>query len=176
MNSLHSLSPAELQALGSHQLGSHALQALVTTCSDKGKGKILRKMEVWLLHCVLKMPQIHYLTSLQDHISILSGYLEDVWLHAVLRCISDTSAKNRPTQNNKKKSYHYEVECEGNVLWVQCGEKQFYVIILLGPQGGPTHSVGWKSPTSEWGMSLQYWWYSSRTPLSAGHICPAGLL
>ncbi|XP_041949356.1 nucleolar protein 9 [Alosa sapidissima] len=45
MNSLHSLSPAELQGLGSHQLGSHALQALVTTCSDKGKGKILRKME-----------------------------------------------------------------------------------------------------------------------------------
>ncbi|XP_031416159.1 nucleolar protein 9 [Clupea harengus] len=45
MNSLHSLSPAELLALGSHQLGSHAMQALVTTCSDKGKGKILRKIE-----------------------------------------------------------------------------------------------------------------------------------
>lgn len=54
MNSLHSLSSAELQALGSHQLGSHALQALVTTCSDKGKGKILRKMEVWLLFCVFE--------------------------------------------------------------------------------------------------------------------------
>lgn len=45
MNSVHSLSPSDLLALGSHQMGSHALQALVTTSSDKSKGKFLRKME-----------------------------------------------------------------------------------------------------------------------------------
>lgn len=46
MNSLHSLSTAELQSLGMEQMGSHALQALITLSSDKGKGKILRKLEV----------------------------------------------------------------------------------------------------------------------------------
>lgn len=46
MNSLHSLSTAELLSLGTEQTGSHALQALITLSSDKGKGKILRKLEV----------------------------------------------------------------------------------------------------------------------------------
>uniref|UniRef100_A0A4W4GWU4 PUM-HD domain-containing protein n=1 Tax=Electrophorus electricus TaxID=8005 RepID=A0A4W4GWU4_ELEEL len=45
MNSLHSLRPAELLSLATHQMGSHALQALITLSSDKGKGKILRKLE-----------------------------------------------------------------------------------------------------------------------------------
>ncbi|XP_060762340.1 nucleolar protein 9 isoform X2 [Neoarius graeffei] len=45
MNSLHSLSSAELLSLGTEQTGSHALQALITLSSDKGKGKILRKFE-----------------------------------------------------------------------------------------------------------------------------------
>ncbi|XP_072524435.1 nucleolar protein 9 [Salminus brasiliensis] len=45
MNSLHSLSPADLLTLGTDQTGSHALQALITSSSDKGKGKILRKLE-----------------------------------------------------------------------------------------------------------------------------------
>ncbi|KAF5892804.1 nucleolar protein 9, partial [Clarias magur] len=45
MNSLHSLSTAELLSLGTDQMGSHAFQALITLSSDKGKGKILRKLE-----------------------------------------------------------------------------------------------------------------------------------
>ncbi|KAK3534423.1 hypothetical protein QTP86_015218 [Hemibagrus guttatus] len=45
MNSLHNLSTAELLSLGTEQTGSHALQALITLSSDKGKGKILRKFE-----------------------------------------------------------------------------------------------------------------------------------
>ncbi|MCJ8745197.1 hypothetical protein PDJAM_G00127460 [Pangasius djambal] len=45
MNSLHSLSTEELLSLGKEQTGSHALQALITLSSDKGKGKILRKLE-----------------------------------------------------------------------------------------------------------------------------------
>ncbi|XP_028831344.1 nucleolar protein 9 isoform X2 [Denticeps clupeoides] len=45
MNSVHSLSPSQLVTLGTDKLGSHALQALVTSASDKGKGKFLRKME-----------------------------------------------------------------------------------------------------------------------------------
>ncbi|XP_062843687.1 nucleolar protein 9 [Trichomycterus rosablanca] len=45
MNSLHGLSPANLVSLGTEQTGSHALQALITLSSDKGKGKILRKLE-----------------------------------------------------------------------------------------------------------------------------------
>ncbi|KAG9278726.1 nucleolar protein 9 [Astyanax mexicanus] len=45
MNSLHSLSSADLLTLGTDPSGSHALQALITSASDKGKGKILRKLE-----------------------------------------------------------------------------------------------------------------------------------
>ncbi|XP_030631098.1 nucleolar protein 9 [Chanos chanos] len=45
MNSLHSLTPADLLTMGTDQFGSHALQSLVTLASDKGKGKILRKLE-----------------------------------------------------------------------------------------------------------------------------------
>ncbi|XP_066508727.1 nucleolar protein 9-like [Hoplias malabaricus] len=45
INSLHSLSPADLLTLGTDQTGSHALQALITSSSDKGKGKMLRKLE-----------------------------------------------------------------------------------------------------------------------------------
>ncbi|XP_050992228.1 nucleolar protein 9 [Labeo rohita] len=45
MNSLHGLSSADLLTLGTDRMGSHALQMLVTTASDKGRGKILRKLE-----------------------------------------------------------------------------------------------------------------------------------
>ncbi|KAL7842237.1 hypothetical protein SRHO_G00239260 [Serrasalmus rhombeus] len=45
MNSLHSLSPADLLTLGTDPAGSHAMQALIISCSDKGKGKMLRKLE-----------------------------------------------------------------------------------------------------------------------------------
>lgn len=45
MNSLHNLTAAEMLSLGTEQTGSHALQALITLSSDKGKGKILRKLE-----------------------------------------------------------------------------------------------------------------------------------
>lgn len=46
MNSLHELSSADLLTLGTDPMGSRALQALVTSASDKGRGKILRKMQV----------------------------------------------------------------------------------------------------------------------------------
>ncbi|XP_051719945.1 nucleolar protein 9 [Ctenopharyngodon idella] len=45
MNSLHELSSADLLTLGTDPMGSRALQALVTSASDKGRGKILRKMQ-----------------------------------------------------------------------------------------------------------------------------------
>ncbi|XP_002662124.1 nucleolar protein 9 isoform X1 [Danio rerio] len=45
MNSLHSLSSADLLSLGCDRSGSHALQALMTSGSDKGRAKILRKMQ-----------------------------------------------------------------------------------------------------------------------------------
>ncbi|KAL6468099.1 hypothetical protein MHYP_G00237760 [Metynnis hypsauchen] len=45
MNSLHSLSPADLLTLGTDPAGSHSMQALIISCSDKGKGKMLRKLE-----------------------------------------------------------------------------------------------------------------------------------
>ncbi|XP_056600477.1 nucleolar protein 9 [Triplophysa dalaica] len=45
MNSLHALSSADLRTLGTDSAGSHALQALVTSASDKGRGKFLRKLE-----------------------------------------------------------------------------------------------------------------------------------
>ncbi|XP_067308997.1 nucleolar protein 9 [Pseudorasbora parva] len=45
MNSLHELSSADLLTLGADAFGSHALQSLVVAASDKGRGKILRKME-----------------------------------------------------------------------------------------------------------------------------------
>ncbi|XP_073704533.1 nucleolar protein 9-like [Garra rufa] len=45
MNSLHALSSADLLTLGTDCMGTHALQMLVTMVSDKGRGKILRKLE-----------------------------------------------------------------------------------------------------------------------------------
>ncbi|KAM3865551.1 nucleolar protein 9 [Diretmus argenteus] len=45
LNSLRSLTPADLLTLASHPSGSHVLQALITTASDKGRGKILRRLE-----------------------------------------------------------------------------------------------------------------------------------
>ncbi|XP_018613502.2 nucleolar protein 9 [Scleropages formosus] len=45
MNSLHALSPANLLTLGTDPSGSHVLQALLISASDKGRGKILRKLE-----------------------------------------------------------------------------------------------------------------------------------
>lgn len=46
LSSLRTLTPADLLTLASDPAGSHVLQALVTTASDKGRGKILRRMEV----------------------------------------------------------------------------------------------------------------------------------
>ncbi|XP_016116245.1 nucleolar protein 9 [Sinocyclocheilus grahami] len=45
MNSLHGLGSADLLTLGTDRFGSHALQKLLTAASDKGRGKILRKLE-----------------------------------------------------------------------------------------------------------------------------------
>lgn len=46
MNSLHELRSGQLLTLGTDPAGSRALQALVTSGSDRGRGKILRKMQV----------------------------------------------------------------------------------------------------------------------------------
>ncbi|KAJ8011751.1 hypothetical protein DPEC_G00061510 [Dallia pectoralis] len=45
LNSLRSLTPADHLTLGTDQTGSHVLQLLVTSSSDKGRGKILRRLE-----------------------------------------------------------------------------------------------------------------------------------
>ncbi|CAK6967862.1 nucleolar protein 9 [Scomber scombrus] len=45
LNSLRSLTPADLLTLASDPSGSHVLQALITTSSDKGRGKILKRLE-----------------------------------------------------------------------------------------------------------------------------------
>lgn len=46
LSSLRTLSHADLLTLASDPAGSHVLQALVTTSSDKGRGKILKRLEV----------------------------------------------------------------------------------------------------------------------------------
>ncbi|XP_056453656.1 nucleolar protein 9 [Gadus chalcogrammus] len=45
MGSLRALAPADLATLSSDPAGSHVMQALITLSSDKGRGKILRRME-----------------------------------------------------------------------------------------------------------------------------------
>ncbi|XP_029930123.1 nucleolar protein 9 [Myripristis murdjan] len=45
LNSLRSLTPADLLTLACDPSGSHVLQALITTSSDKGRGKILKRLE-----------------------------------------------------------------------------------------------------------------------------------
>ncbi|KAF7222904.1 nucleolar protein 9 [Nothobranchius furzeri] len=45
LSSLRTMSPADLLTLASDPAGSHVLQALITTSSDKGKGKILKRLE-----------------------------------------------------------------------------------------------------------------------------------
>ncbi|XP_078120859.1 nucleolar protein 9 [Sander vitreus] len=45
LSSLRTLSPADLLTLASDPSGSHVLQALITTSSDKGRGKILKRLE-----------------------------------------------------------------------------------------------------------------------------------
>ncbi|XP_024129159.2 nucleolar protein 9 isoform X1 [Oryzias melastigma] len=45
LSSLRTLTPADLFTLASHAAGSHVLQALITTASDKGRGKILKRLE-----------------------------------------------------------------------------------------------------------------------------------
>ncbi|XP_056149577.1 nucleolar protein 9 [Lampris incognitus] len=45
LNSLRSLTPADLLTLATDPSGSHVLQALITTSSDKGRGKILKRLE-----------------------------------------------------------------------------------------------------------------------------------
>ncbi|XP_068196989.1 nucleolar protein 9 [Antennarius striatus] len=45
LSSLRTLTPADLLTLATDPAGSHVLQALVTTSSDKGRGKILRRLE-----------------------------------------------------------------------------------------------------------------------------------
>lgn len=45
LSSLRTLSPADLLTLARDPFGSHVLQALITTSSDKGRGKILKRLE-----------------------------------------------------------------------------------------------------------------------------------
>nr|XP_057924517.1 nucleolar protein 9 [Doryrhamphus excisus] len=45
LSSLRTLTPEDLLMLASDPSGSHVLQALVTTSSDKGRGKILKRLE-----------------------------------------------------------------------------------------------------------------------------------
>ncbi|KAM6948639.1 nucleolar protein 9 [Aplochiton taeniatus] len=45
LTSLRSLTSADLLTLGSDPSGSHVLQALITTASDKGRGKILARLK-----------------------------------------------------------------------------------------------------------------------------------
>ncbi|KAM6918824.1 nucleolar protein 9 isoform 2-T2 [Xenentodon cancila] len=45
LSSLRALSAADLLTLASDPAGSHVLQALITTSSDKGRGKILKRLE-----------------------------------------------------------------------------------------------------------------------------------
>lgn len=59
MNSLHALSWSDLRTLGTDSAGSHALQALVTSASDKGRGKFLRKLEVKHIQTLLRSKRWH---------------------------------------------------------------------------------------------------------------------
>ncbi|KAK7945388.1 hypothetical protein WMY93_001116 [Mugilogobius chulae] len=45
LSSLRTLSPDDLLTLATDPMGSHVLQALITTSSDKGRGKILKRLE-----------------------------------------------------------------------------------------------------------------------------------
>ncbi|XP_034038467.1 nucleolar protein 9 [Thalassophryne amazonica] len=45
LSSLRTLTPADLLTLACDPSGSHVLQALITTSSDKGRGKILKRMK-----------------------------------------------------------------------------------------------------------------------------------
>ncbi|XP_074545013.1 nucleolar protein 9 [Halichoeres trimaculatus] len=45
LSSLRTLTPADLLTMASDPAGSHVLQALITTSSDKGRGKILKRLE-----------------------------------------------------------------------------------------------------------------------------------
>ncbi|KAI3374439.1 hypothetical protein L3Q82_006261 [Scortum barcoo] len=45
LSSLRTLTPADLLTLATDPAGSHVLQALITTSSDKGRGKILKRLE-----------------------------------------------------------------------------------------------------------------------------------
>ncbi|KAM6990202.1 nucleolar protein 9 [Tautogolabrus adspersus] len=45
LSSLRTLTPADLLTLASDPSGSHVLQTLITTSSDKGRGKILKRLE-----------------------------------------------------------------------------------------------------------------------------------
>ncbi|KAJ8272600.1 hypothetical protein GJAV_G00091150 [Gymnothorax javanicus] len=45
LNSLRVLRPSDLLILGTDQSGSHVLQSLLMSASDKGRGKILRRLE-----------------------------------------------------------------------------------------------------------------------------------
>lgn len=45
LSSLRTLSPADLLTLATDPAGSHVLQALITMSSDKGRGKILKRLE-----------------------------------------------------------------------------------------------------------------------------------
>ncbi|XP_038156332.1 nucleolar protein 9 [Cyprinodon tularosa] len=45
LSSLRTLSPSDLLTMACNPFGSHVLQALITTSSDKGRGKILKRLE-----------------------------------------------------------------------------------------------------------------------------------
>uniref|UniRef100_A0A8C6UAU8 Nucleolar protein 9 n=1 Tax=Neogobius melanostomus TaxID=47308 RepID=A0A8C6UAU8_9GOBI len=50
LSSLRALSPGDLLTLAADSVGSHVLQALITTSSDKGRGKILKRLEGQYVH------------------------------------------------------------------------------------------------------------------------------
>uniref|UniRef100_A0A3Q4BCZ7 NOP9 nucleolar protein n=1 Tax=Mola mola TaxID=94237 RepID=A0A3Q4BCZ7_MOLML len=51
LSSLRTLTPADLLTLATDPAGSHVLQALITTSSDKGRGKILKRLEYVQMSC-----------------------------------------------------------------------------------------------------------------------------
>uniref|UniRef100_A0A3Q4HLZ8 Nucleolar protein 9-like n=1 Tax=Neolamprologus brichardi TaxID=32507 RepID=A0A3Q4HLZ8_NEOBR len=51
LSSLRTLSPSDLLSMATDPSGSHVLQALITTSSDKGRGKILKRLEYVQMAC-----------------------------------------------------------------------------------------------------------------------------
>lgn len=67
LSSLRTLSPADLLTLACDPAGSHVLQALIATCSDKGRGKILKRLEVLIISLVL-VRHLSFLLQVTCHV------------------------------------------------------------------------------------------------------------